>query len=268
MFQCLRCRHKDCSLSQIERMHDLRLLKEVRCAAGVLFMLAASVNILAAQQAAAPVSGSPAQEPAKVAGSPPVQKSSEPFSFPDFTAIQKIATRGGPGTLLMKVYFSGSTVRVDVSPKITNLFVTSAGKVYKIVTSPDKTSSCVVMKRDQQGFMTSPFEMLQGAKVERTPAGTDVVDGHKTKVEDVVVTRADGKVMKSKVWEADDFQGAPIKVVSEIDPPANVDSDAMPIKIAALYGDIKFEKVDPALLTPPDNCMPLEKTYEVIEQPK
>jgi hypothetical protein len=246
----------------------LRLLKEVRCAAGVLFMLAASVNILAAQQAAAPVSGSPAQEPAKVAGSPPVQKSSEPFSFPDFTAIQKIATRGGPGTLLMKVYFSGSTVRVDVSPKITNLFVTSAGKVYKIVTSPDKTSSCVVMKRDQQGFMTSPFEMLQGAKVERTPAGTDVVDGHKTKVEDVVVTRADGKVMKSKVWEADDFQGAPIKVVSEIDPPANVDSDAMPIKIAALYGDIKFEKVDPALLTPPDNCMPLEKTYEVIAQPK
>ena len=246
----------------------MRLLKEVRCAAGVLFMLAASVNILAAQQAAAPVSGSPAQEPAKVAGSPPVQKSSEPFSFPDFTAIQKIATRGGPGTLLMKVYFSGSTVRVDVSPKITNLFVTSAGKVYKIVTSPDKTSSCVVMKRDQQGFMTSPFEMLQGAKVERTPAGTDVVDGHKTKVEDVVVTRADGKVMKSKVWEADDFQGAPIKVVSEIDPPANVDSDAMPIKIAALYGDIKFEKVDPALLTPPDNCMPLEKTYEVIAQPK
>jgi hypothetical protein len=254
VFQCLRCRHKDCSLSQIERMHDLRLLKEVRCAAGVLFMLAASVNILAAQQAAAPVSGSPAQEPAKVAGSPPVQKSSEPFSFPDFTAIQKIATRGGPGTLLMKVYFSGSTVRVDVSPKITNLFVTSA-------------SSCVVMKRDQHGFMTSPFEMLQGAKVERTPAGTDVVDGHKTKVEDVVVTRADGKVMKSKVWEADDFQGAPIKVVSEIDPPANVDSDAMPIKIAALYGDIKFEKVDPALLTPPNNCTPIEKTYEVIEQP-
>jgi hypothetical protein len=41
----------------------------------------------------------------------------------------------------------------------------------------------------------------------------------------------------------------------------------MPIKIAALYGDIKFEKVDPALLTPPNNCTPIEKTYEVIEQP-
>jgi hypothetical protein len=177
VFQCQRCRYQDCSLNQVERMHDLRLLKEVRCAAAVLFMLAASVNILAAQQAAAPVGGSPAQDPAKVASSPPVQKSSEPFSFPDFTAIQKIATRGGPGTLLMKVYFSGSTVRVDVSPKITNLFVTSAGKVYKMVTAPDKTSSCVVMTRDQRGFMTSPFERLQGAKVERTPAGTDVVDG-------------------------------------------------------------------------------------------
>ena len=246
----------------------MRRLKEIRCAAGVLFMLATSVSIIAAQEAAQPLSGSPAQEPTKAADSPPAQVSTTPFNFPDFTAVQNIATRrGGPGQLLMNVYFSGSTVRVDVSPKITNLFVTSAGKVYKMVTAPDKTSSCVVMKRDQHGFMTSPFEMLQGAKVERTPVGTDVVDGHKCKVEDVAVTRADGKVMKSTVWEADDFQGVPIKVVSEIDPPANAGLDAMPIKIAALYGDIKFEKVDPALLTPPNNCTPIEKTYEVIEQP-
>jgi hypothetical protein len=271
VFQCQGCRYLSIqrSLTQPNRKeHDLRRLKEIRCAAGVLFMLATSVSIISAQEAAKPLSGSPAQEPAKAADSPPAQVSTTPFNFPDFTAVQNIATRrGGPGQLLMNVYFSGSTVRVDVSPKITNLFVTSAGKVYKMVTGPDKTSSCVVMKRDQHGFMTSPFEMLQGAKVERTPVGTDVVDGHKCKVEDVVVTRADGKIMKSKVWEADDFQGVPIKVVSEIDPPANAGPDAMPIKIAALYGDIKFEKVDPALLTPPNNCTPIEKTYEVIEQP-
>ncbi len=242
----------------------MRLLKLIRCAAGLIFALTACVSVIAAQEAAKAADSSAAQEPAKAADSAPVQRSTAPFSFPDFTAIQKIATRG-PRPLLAKVYSSGSTVRVDVSPKVVNLFITSTGKVYKMATFPDKTSSCFVMRRDQHGFMVSPFEMLQGAKVERTPAGTDIVDGHKTKVEDVVVTRADGKVMRSKVWEADDFQGVPIKIVSDIDPPANAEPNAKPIRIAALYGDIKFEKVDPALLTPPDNCMPIEKTYKVVE---
>ncbi len=231
----------------------MRLFKEIRHAARLVLVLVASVNFLTAQ------------EPAKAADSPPAQKSTAAFSFPDYTAIQKIATRGGPKALLMKVYVSGSTVRVEQSPKIVNLFVTSTGKVYKMVTNPDKTTSCVSMRRDEHGFMTSPLEMLQGAKVERTPAGTDEVDGHKTKIEDVVVTRADGKVMKSQVWEADEFQGVPVKVVSEITPDAKAGPDAKPFKIAALYGDIKFEKVDPALLTPPGNCVPIEKTYKVVE---
>ena len=194
------------------------------------------------------------------------QEPSKAFDFPDFTAIQKIGA-SGPRPLLMKVYFSGSTVRVELSPTIVNLFVTSTGKVYKLGTYPDKSTSCVVMRRDQERFMASPLEMLQGVKVERTPAGTDVVDGHKCKVEDVVVTRADGKVMKSKVWEADDFKGVPIKIISEVKPEVKTGPEVEPaIKIGALYGDIKFEKVDPALLAPPDNCMPIEKTYKVVEQ--
>jgi hypothetical protein len=231
----------------------LKQFQEIRCAAALVFSLAAGISVVAAQDAA------------KTGETSPAQKSTQPFSFPDFTAIQKIATRGGTGTLMMKVYFSGSTVRVDLSPKITDLFVTSAGKVYRMVTAPDNGKSCVIMKRDQMGFTKSPFEMLQGATVERTFVGTDVVDGHKTRVEDVVVTRVDGKLMKSKAWEADDFQGVPVKVVSEIDPPANAGPEAKAIKMAALYGDIKFEKVDPALLKPPDNCMPVEKTFKVVE---
>src|ERR1700721_1328653 len=123
-------------------------------------MLATSVSIISAQEAAKPLSGSPAQEPAKAADSPPAQVSTTPFNFPDFTAVQNIATRrGGPGQLLMNVYFSGSTVRVDVSPKITNLFVTSAGKVYKMVTGPDKTSSGVARRRAQPGLLRSRFEL-------------------------------------------------------------------------------------------------------------
>jgi len=240
----------------------LRRLKRIRCAAGALFMLAASVNIIAAQEAAKPANGSPVQEPAKVASSPSAQKSSEPFNFPDFTAIQKIAGGVGARPLLMKVYFSGSTVRVELSPKIENLFVTSTGTVYRVETYPDETTSCVSMRRDQIGFMPSPLEMLQGVKVERTPAGTDVVDGHQCKVEDVVVTRADGKAMKSKVWESDDFNGLPIKIISDVEQPG---PDKPVAKIGALYGDFKFEKVDPALLTPPDKCMPTEKTYKVVE---
>jgi hypothetical protein len=217
-------------------------------------MLVACVNIPAAQ------------EPANAADSPPAQKSAAAFNFPDFTAIQKLGASGAPRPLLMKVYFSGSTVRVELSPKMINLFVTSTGKVYRIETYPDKTTSCVSMRRDQTGFAASPLEMLQGVKVERTPAGTDVVDGHKTKVEDVVVTRADGKTMQSKVWESDDFNGVPIKIISEVTPDPKARPDAEPVKIGALYGDIKFEKVDPTLLTPPDNCRPVEETYKVVEQ--
>lgn len=208
----------------------MRKLQEIRRTAGVLLILGACGSILLAQ------------EP------------STAFNFPDFTAIQKIGT--GSKALLMKVYFSGSTVRVESTPTISNLFVTSTGKVYRLVTYPDKGKSCVVMRRDQERFMASPLEMLQGTKVERTPAGTDVVDGHKCRVEDVVVTRADGKVMKSKVWEAEEFKGVPIKIISEVNPDT---------KIAALYGDIVFEKVDPALLTPPDKCTPIEKEGQVVE---
>jgi hypothetical protein len=232
----------------------LRLFKEIRHAASLVLMLVACVNIPAAQ------------EPANAADSPPAQKSAAAFNFPDFTAIQKIGPGGGRRPLVMKVYFSGSTVRVELSPKIINLFVTSTGKVYRIETYPDKVTSCVSMRRDQLGFMASPLEMLQGAKVERTPAGSDVVDGHKTKVEDVVVTRADGKIMKSKVWESDEFQGVPIKIISEVTPDPKARPDAKPVKIGALYGDINFEKVDPTLLTPPDNCKPVEQQYKVVEQ--
>jgi hypothetical protein len=249
---------------QVERSMILRLVKQICCAAGMIFMLAACANIFAAQEPAKPANSSPAQETAKPADSSPAQKSTEPFNFPDFTAIQKIGPGGGARPLVMKIYSSGSTVRVDLSPAIENLFVTSTGTVYRILTTPDKTTSCVSMRRDQTGFMASPFEMLQGTKVERTTVGTDVVDGHKTRVEDVVVTRADGKVMKSKVWEADDFNGFPIKIISDVEPD-KMAQGSKPMKIGALYGDIKFEKVDPALLTPPQNCIPKEKTYKVVE---
>jgi hypothetical protein len=242
------------SLDPVDKEHDLRLFKDIPRAAGLILMLVACVNISAAQ------------EPAKAEDSASAQKSVAPFSFPDFTAIQKIGPGGGQRPLMMKVYFSGSTVRVELSPKIINLFVTSTAKVYRIETFPDKVTSCVSMRRDQVGFMASPLEMLQGAKVERTPAGTDVVDGHKTKVEDVVVTRADGKTMKSKVWESDEFQGVPIKIISDVPPAPKAGPEAKPMKIGALYGDITFEKVDPALLTPPDNCKPVEQTYKVVEQ--
>jgi hypothetical protein len=228
----------------------LRLFKEVRYTAGLVLVLAACVNFVIAQ------------ETAKGADSPPPQKSTEPFNFPDFTAIQKLGAGGGPRPLLMKVYLSGSNVRLDLSPTTTNLFITSAAKVYKLETFPDKTKSCVVMPRSHHVFMGSPLEALQGAKVERTPAGTDVVDGHKCKVEEAVVTRPDGTVIKSKVWEAEDFKGVPIKIISEFKPAPNMEA----IKVGALYGDINFEKVDPALLTPPDNCMPIEKTFKVVEQ--
>lgn len=182
------------------------------------------------------------------------QKTAEPVNFPDFTAIQRLGA--GKRPLLTKVYLSGSSVRVEQSPKVATLYVISSRKIYRLVEYPDKSKSCVVMRTDQEQGSLSPLELLQGTKVERTPAGTEVIAGHSCKIEDIVVTRPGGKTITSKVWEADDFKGVPIKIVS----------DTGHGNLGALYGDIVLGKLDQALFTPPDKCTPIEKEGQVVEK--
>lgn len=216
----------------------MRLSKNVRRALSI-FLFGASA---AAQQPA--TTSQPAVPPKSVAS----------WDFPDFTAIQLLG--GKKKAFPAKVYLSGSSVRVDLSSTIAFLYLTSSAKVYKLTTYPDKTKECIVMRSDQANMLPSPLELLQGTKVERTPAGTEVVDEHNTKIETAVVTRVDGKTITSKVWRADDLKGIPVKI----------DSTTEHGKFIAAYRDIVIGTPDKALFTPPDKCIPYEKMGQVVEQ--
>jgi hypothetical protein len=181
------------------------------------------------------------------------QDSGDQWKFPDFSAIQLMGPERRP--LPAKVYWSGTSMRVDLTPALANLYLPATGKVYKLTVYPDKTRGCIVMRPDQAKMLPSPLELLQGTKVKRTPVGTETVEGHSCKVENVVVTRADGKTMESKVWEADDLKGVPVKIESQTEHG----------RFMAVYRDIVLGTLDKALFTPPDKCTPYEKMGKVVE---
>jgi hypothetical protein len=112
------------------------------------------------------------------------------------------------------------------------------------------------MKPEQARMLPSPLELLQGSDIKRTAAGTEVVDGHPCKIENVLVTRPDGKTIESKVWEAQDLKGIPVKIESHIGE----------FTLSAVYRDISMETPDPQLFTAPERCTPFEKMGQVVEQ--
>jgi len=125
-----------------------------------------------------------------------------PWEFPDFSTTQvfQMANFGVP----MKVYRAGTSVRMERSAAWSTLY--TPYHIYNLTSYPDGSKQCVVMRPEQVKLLPSPVELLNGTKVHRTLEGTDVVEGHRCKVEKVVVTRPDGKTIESKVWEAEDLK--------------------------------------------------------------
>jgi len=176
------------------------------------------------------------------------------WNFPDFSATQVFESRKINAS--MKVYRSGDSVRADRTGALSTLYVASNSRVYNLTTYPDHRHQCVVMKAEQAKMLPSPLELLQGSNVTRTDVGRDTLEGHPCKVEKVIVTRSDGKKIESKVWEAQDLRGIPVKIESHIGE----------ITLSAYYRDIVLGTPDEGLFTIPDKCTPLEKMGEVIEQ--
>jgi len=82
------------------------------------------------------------------------------------------------------------------------------------------------------------------------------MEGHHCRIEDVVVTRPDGSTIKSKVWEAEDLHGIPMRI----------DSVIGDITLSAVYRDIQIGAPDQGLFSIPAKCTPFEKMGEVAEQ--
>jgi hypothetical protein len=176
------------------------------------------------------------------------------WNFPDFSATQVFESR--KAAMTMKVYSSGSNLRVERSSALSTLYMPSSSKVFNFTTYPDNSRQCVAMKPEQAKMLPSPLELLQGSNLKRTPAGTEVVEGHTCTVEDVVVNRPDGKTIKSKVWEAEDLKGIPVKIESHIGD----------ITLSAVYRDISIGAPDKDLFTVPEKCTPFEKMWQVAEE--
>jgi hypothetical protein len=175
------------------------------------------------------------------------------WNFPDFSATQVFQSR--KMDMAMKVYLSGSSVRIDRSGALSTLYVPAESKVYNFTVYPDNSHQCVAMKPEQAKMLPSSLELLQGKILKRTAAGSEVVEGHTTKVETVVVARPDGQTIESKIWEAEDLHGIPVKIESTLDG----------ITLRAVYRDINVGAPDKALFTVPDRCTPFEKMGQVAE---
>ncbi len=181
------------------------------------------------------------------------QDSGSLLNFPDFSAIQLVGAKRRP--LPMKVYWSGGNFRVDTTPAMGDLFLPESGKVFRLTAYPDKSRQCVAMRMDQAKMLPSPLELLQGTIAKRTLVGTETVEGHSCKVERVSVTRPDGEIVESKVWEAEDLKGVPVKIESDLDHRM----------FTAVYRDIVLGTLDRAIFTPPGKCTPYEKMGQVVE---
>jgi hypothetical protein len=146
------------------------------------------------------------------------------------------APHGQAGQGNMKIYRSGDKMRTDLG-----------GMGYMIIDMTQHTNYMVMNGMCMQ--MTAPqqqnvFAQAHDATVDRSPAGTDTVDGHACKVENVTVTSSNGKISKMKVWEAQDLKGFPVKIEMETARGPAV----------MQYKDVSLSAPDASLFVHPDNC--------------
>jgi outer membrane lipoprotein-sorting protein len=155
------------------------------------------------------------------------------------TVVMTGATPKGHGVQGdMKIYRSGDKMRTTMPGGMGYLVMDLTQHTNYMVMG---TGMCMQMSRPTQ---QNPFSEAQDATIDRSPAGTDTVDGHSCKVENLTVTGHSGQPVKMKVWEADDLHGFPIKI--------EMQSSNGPMTIE--YKDISLAQPDASLFTHPDNC--------------
>jgi len=176
------------------------------------------------------------------------------WRLPDFSATEAIESLGGR-VPTSKIYHAGSKFRVEPTPGFATIYLPAANRIYRIFSTDQPNSICLSEEMDKAATLRSPIQDLSGVKVERTDAGTEVVDGHSCKVWSVTVTAADGAAGRGRVWEAQDLDGFPIKVEWRTGQ-----------RLTAVYREIVLATPDAALFEPPAHCIPIEKAGQVVEE--
>jgi len=169
--------------------------------------------------------------------------------LPDFSATEVTYVTGREIT--SKVYLSGVNFRSEPMPGVASIYLTGSHKLYRTMSHG---TGCFKITGSAPHQVISPLRPLFGVKVQRASSGTEVIDGHPFKVENVEVTAAGGKTTRLKLWEATDLKGAPVRI--EAHTPRG--------EFTTTYRDIVVGTPDAALFTPPKNCVPFEKTYEIV----
>jgi hypothetical protein len=141
----------------------------------------------------------------------------------------------------MKIYRLGDKIRTNIGSMGYSVIDMGQHTMYMVMGQ----GMCMQMAPHGQ---QDPF--TQQGSVERTPAGTDTVDGHACKVENVTITGKNGTTTKMKVWEAEDLREFPVKV--------QVETSHGPMTV--LYKDVSFDAPAASLFTPPDNCRQMPST--------
>src|SRR5262245_8235095 len=118
------------------------------------------------------------------------QNGENPWNFPDFSATQVFPSPQYERST--KVFRSGTSVRSETTSALATLFTLDTNKAYNLTVYPGGSSTCVVGTPDQAMGMPSPLSMLFGTNVKRVLVGREVVEGHNSRVETVVVTRNGG----------------------------------------------------------------------------
>lgn len=179
----------------------------------------------------------------------------EAYQLPDFSASQTLGPPN-PRSQPWKVHHSKSKFRVEVTFGLADIYLPPGKEVYRLIGTNRPDMMICFRLPDDEPARHSPLQSLSGAMVQRTPVGSETLDGHPCKVSTAVITTPDGKTTRAKLWEAQDLQGFPI----QIETPGE---GAIPIQIR--FSDVVLAAPDPALFVPPARCQTLEEAGPVVE---
>ena len=190
---------------------------------------------------------------AKPAGQAAAAESTEfPLDkFREFSAIEN----GGilPGSDWDgHIYRSGDWMRMQaINAGKTAYFVDDLVKGISYGLSVAKCARLTLLySRTYPFFMTGP-----DYRYERVPVGEDTVDGHHVHVEDITVnSKKFTHPAHFRLYEADDLQGFPIKIVNEQEKVRHWVIE---------YKNVVLGPQDPTLFVVPRDCMPLDNLNPV-----